>query len=452
MPLSLTIFSLLSAAFFLFSLLFFYTSLREGENRAAVLSLIGAVFYSIFFIGIYLLQSSSIYLILNSFVLSILILFLIPFKKKVPQQTKSSSRYDERDIMFARARYEPGSLAYEDYYVRRPEKKEVDDSIRAMPNLLEPGGRYYEPVKAKIAESYFDLIEKLIPLAEGNTADQKTQIEPSEISSQLKQMAGELGAVDAGIAKLHPNHVYSITGRGPSGYGKKIELDHPYIIVFTVEMDHHTMSNAPKIEVIVESAKKYLESAKISIAIASFIRSLGYNARAHMDMNYQLILPAAAVDAGIGEMGRLGLLMHPKYGPRIRLGAVSTELPLIVDKPVLFNGKEFCKECKKCATNCPSGAISFGEAKENRGVKKWTTNQEVCYRFWREAGSDCGICLSVCPYSKPNRFVHNVVRFFAKNSVLTHKPIMWADHLFYGKKPGRINQNVQSPNPNDQKI
>ncbi len=443
MALPLTIFSFLSITFILYLLLFFFSSLNEDENRAAIFSFIVAVVYCSFFIGLYLLQSTTFYWFLNSLILAVLVLLLIPFKKNNLHQSRCNSRYDERDIMFARARYEPNSLAYEDYYTRRPEKKQIDDALRAMPNLLEKGGRFYEPVKAKIAETYFDLIEELVPLVDGDPTETKVHIEPDKISSQLKQIAKELGAVDAGIAELLPHHIYSFTGRGPDGYGKQINLAHPYIFVFAVEMDYKTMSKAPKVDVVLESSKKYLECAKTSIAISSFIRSLGYQARAHMDMNYQVILPAAAVDAGLGEMGRLDLLMHPKYGPRIRLGAVSTDLPLIVDKPQYFNGKKFCQVCKKCATNCPSGAISFGETKENRGVKKWTTNQEACYKLWREVGSDCGICMAVCPYSKPNSFVHNVVRFFARNSVLSHKAIVWADNFFYGRKPNRINRNVQ---------
>ena len=35
-------------------------------------------------------------------------------------------RTDERDTMFARAHYTPGSEAYEEYYKRFPEKKNID--------------------------------------------------------------------------------------------------------------------------------------------------------------------------------------------------------------------------------------------------------------------------------------------------------------------------------------
>jgi len=61
---------------------------------------------------------------------------------------------------------------------------------------------------------------------------------------------------------------------------------------------------------------------------------LGYSATANHLRHYDALLVPLAVDAGLGETGRLGYLMTRDYGPRVRLGAVTTDLPLIPDKPV----------------------------------------------------------------------------------------------------------------------
>ena len=42
----------------------------------------------------------------------------------------------------------------------------------------------------------------------------------------------------------------------------------------------------------------------------------------------------AAVDAGLGEMGRFGYLITKELGPRVRIFAVTTGLPLVADNPV----------------------------------------------------------------------------------------------------------------------
>ena len=68
-----------------------------------------------------------------------------------------------------------------------------------------------------------------------------------------------------------------------------------------------------------------------------------------------------AIDAGFGQLGRNGLLVHPEYGSRLALAKVITDMPLEPDAPSDFGLTEFCEVCDICAKNCPSRAISFGD-------------------------------------------------------------------------------------------
>ena len=102
-----------------------------------------------------------------------------------------------------------------------------------------------------------------------------------------------------------------------------------------------------------------------------------------MDGNYRVMCDPVAYDAGLGELGRLGLLITPQFGPRIRLSIVSTNLPLVYDNPIVLGVQDFCAFCKKCAVNCPSGAVAMGEKGIYNGIEKWQSNQESCYSFWR---------------------------------------------------------------------
>jgi epoxyqueuosine reductase QueG len=54
-------------------------------------------------------------------------------------------------------------------------------------------------------------------------------------------------------------------------------------------------------------------------------------------------------------------LITKKYGPRVRIAKVFTNLPMAVDEPIEFGVKEFCDTCKKCAEHCPGQAIMYGE-------------------------------------------------------------------------------------------
>ncbi len=422
-----------NSIFLIYFGLFLLSSIVEKEKRAALVSLAILLFLSLtlLFIGLTSVLNS-FYWGLNIIVLATLAVIFTPYGGVASTRIiDTQTRFDERDIMFARARYVAGSDAYRDYYRRHPQRKKTDDVLRAMPNLLSPGGRHYEAVAAKMADTNFTLTEKLIPFCQGTPATEKMSVPAAEATAAVKRLVLSLGAVDVGVARLDPIHLYSHVGRGPGGYGSPITDEFENVIVFAVEMDFDAMRHAPKMPVVVESSKQYLEAAKIAINAASFIRSLGYNARAHTDANYRFMLPAAAVDAGLGEVGRIGYLIHPKYGARVRLGAVTTDIPLDFDSPVAFGVQHFCRICKKCATHCPAGAISHGAEKPVRGVLKWSTNQEACYRYWRTVGTDCGICMRVCPYSKPGNFAHDVVRFVIRQNPVARRLAAWGDKTLY---------------------
>ena len=72
------------------------------------------------------------------------------------------------------------------------------------------------------------------------------------------------------------------------------------------------VSAAPSASIVMESGQQYLGSGIIALQVAAFIRNLGFEARAHIDGNYEVVCPLVARDAGLGEIGRMGLLMTPK--------------------------------------------------------------------------------------------------------------------------------------------
>ena len=118
-----------------------------------------------------------------------------------------------------------------------------------------------------------------------------------------------------------------------------------------------------------------------------------------------------AIDAGLGELGRLGLLLTPEFGARQRICKVFTDLPLEADKPIDFGIQKFCETCLHCAHVCPSQAIPRGERSLERtsmsnrpGIKRWHINVAKCYLFWvSNKGIDCSNCIAACPWSYPNR-------------------------------------------------
>ncbi|MCK4573314.1 MAG: reductive dehalogenase, partial [candidate division Zixibacteria bacterium] len=339
------------------------------------------------------------------------------------------------DTAFAREEYLPGTDKYSQYYARHPEYKNNDDNIRTLPPFLEEGGRYYDAAVSEEVKSIFSKIRMMATQVDGDVNPSCKPVEAEAITAHIKRMMVILGADDVGIARLNPMFVYSHVGRGPEKWGQPIENKHKFAIAFVIEMDYDRVETAPRLPAVLESAENYLKAAQISVSVARYIRALGYPARAHIsDSNYQIMLPPVAHEAGLGELGRLGYLVTPKFGPRVRLGVVTTDLPLVLDEPITFGLQDFCEKCLKCAANCPSAAIVKNGKSDQRGVEKWQLDIECCYRYWRLAGTDCGLCMKVCPYSHPPTLVHNIVRAGTMRSSIARTMAVWGDDVFYGRR------------------
>ncbi|HEX9974768.1 MAG TPA: reductive dehalogenase, partial [bacterium] len=348
-------------------------------------------------------------------------------------------------------RLKPGSPEFEAYYHAHPEKIKIDDAIRSLPQLGNPGSKTYHPLLAPFHVAIFEVLEQMTRHIEWTPCpieSEKMNISPNEITERIKGFARYLGADLVGITKLNPAYVYSHIGRAPGNWGEAIELNHTHAIAIAVEMRHDMIRHAPESPTITESAFSYFENARIVMILAKYINLLGYEARAHVDGNYRVMCIPIAADAGLGELGRLGLLITPKFGPRVRLSVVTTNLPLKVDKPISFGVQDFCSFCKKCATNCPSRSIDLGEKKIYAGVEKWQSDQENCYRFWRKQGTDCAICVKVCPYSYPAAPIHNFVRWLVRRNHIARRLMFLGDTFFYGNRP-KISASFQDwHNPN----
>jgi len=375
--------------------------------------------------------------------LGLLILFFSPLKKKEIEIVGDQRRIDERDIIFSRFEYREGTEIFDEYYKRKPEYKKRDDDIRKFPDILSPVHMSKNPVLFSLAAAEFDFLEHQLILVDGRESGEKACLSPPENTRMIKAVIKYLGSDLCGICLLNQAYIYSHVGRGPENYGKDIELKHKYAIVFALEMDLEMVASAPDVPVIVETGKKYVEAARISITVADLIRRLGYPSRAHIaGSNYQAVLPPLGCEAGLGELGRLGILITPKFGPRIRLGLITTDLPLVVDKPKKLGIQNFCQKCQKCARDCPSHAIPHGEKVEENGVMKWVLDREACYRFWRKAGTDCAVCIHVCPYSKADNIFHRLLRKTIEKSAAAQSLSIRADDFFYGRVPLRRKSSI----------
>jgi reductive dehalogenase len=411
-------------------------SIWESEGRAARVAFGMAALTSLPLFLASLLPVAIKLVILGVTIGGGIALFLLPIGRVERGNDVPRQRFDERDVVFARARLVPGSPEYEAYYAMRPGNRAVDDEIRALPGLLSLTASKANPLAFASAEASFCLTGALREEVDGPVAAVRPELTAAQMTSYVKNSVRYYGAYTVGITELQPYHVYSHIGRGSGEYGAPITLDHRYAIAFTVEMDHAMTGTAPNAPTTMESARQYVEAARVALQLGYLIRWLGYPARAHIDGNYRVIAPLVARDAGLGEIGRMGLLMTPELGPRVRLGVVTTDMPLIPDQrdddtSVL----DFCRICQKCAETCPSRSIPAGDREEIDGALRWRINPDSCFRYWNRVGTDCARCMAVCPYSHPNNPAHNLVRWAVRRSGMARRAALRMDDVFYGRKP-----------------
>ena len=448
---------------------FAVVSWREGERRASLLAIVIASIVAGLYLGVGFFafagrEALGWGLIGLPFLASGVLLW--PRSARIEYDHREpTARVDECDTMFSRRELVPRTQRYEDYYRAHPELLAVDEAWRKKPGLLSPGTRYFHREAFAAADASFLAVDELHGLVEdpqeGENSAAAVDGKPSREEDEgresttgiarpegapdrnasaedtrfLCSWAKKLGAVSCGVTELREAHFYTVGGRRER-YGLPIHSTHTHALAFTVEMDHRMMLSSPDASTVMESAQQYFNAGAIAVQLAVAIRKLGFSARAHIDANYQVICPLVARDAGLGEIGRMGLLMTPRLGPRVRIGVVTTDLPLHVtprrEDPAI---EDFCSICKKCAVVCPSQAISREDAKEQGGVRRWRIDPEACFSYWCDSGTDCGRCVSTCPFSHPDQFYHNLIRWGIRRSPLFRQLALRLDDLFYGRKP-----------------
>ena len=252
-------------------------------------------------------------------------------------------------------------------------------------------------------EGFLDPLDPYFPKAE-----QKIEVEdPTRIAREIKNICKFFGAHIVGITNIdkrwHYQYRYDLKNQGdrpndlPGGLTNVIVIGHA--------MDYDLVQTYPSALAGASCGSGYSHEAASVVQISQYIRNLGYEAVS--SMNDTALAVPYAIKAGLGEYGRNQLVITPEFGPRVRFSKIFTDLPMALDQPKKFGITEFCNICERCADACPPKAIprgqptEFGPNKSSiRGVVKWTADCEKCFGYWARMGSDCAICMRVCPFNK----------------------------------------------------
>ncbi len=442
---------LVDLLFLCLAVIFTIESLREKEPRAPAFGMIGVAFHLVAAILLLLWPASRLPLtVFLGLLLAGGLALLVPGKANSRALQGSAGfvvgdvvRADERDIVFARNRsLQPRSEAYRRYYEAHPEREAADAARRNRGGPLGKIGAIdhgYPPNVAMVLAA-FAMPVHLGPHAHVDPPPDAVRIEmePERASRIVKGLARHLGADLVGICRVDSHWAYSRRGEifydNWAEWGAEIAAPLPFAVLLATEMDHANVGGGPHTPAVVESAVNYAKGAFIATELAQWFGGMGFRAAAHHNRHYDLLMVPLAVDAGLGEYGRLGYLVADRYGPRVRLFAVTTDMPLEPDQPVDLGVEGFCRRCLKCAHACPSRSVPEGEPVEAGGTLRWKINPETCFDYWGKVGTDCSVCMGVCPFSRPHRSLHRLVRWVLKRSPLARNTLPAIDNLIYGRK------------------
>ena len=269
---------------------------------------------------------------------------------------------------------------------------------------------------------------------------------PKEASQIVRKAAHLFGADQVGFAELDRRWVYShyfdeetkkdypIMFSDEPGYqqydqpirledGTRVipkEMRHVVVLLHEWGKDVEGTEYAPTLLTEGLSTLAYARMAPTLWMLAEFIRGLGYNAIPAAN-DTALSIPLA-VDAGLGQLGRHGLLINPKLGSRCRISKIFTDLPLEPAGAVDSGITEFCNACLKCVPKCGTGAISKGnrsfeplDESNGTGVLSWKVDAKKCMTFQIRVGTTCSTCVRRCAWTKPPRRFYAIPRFFIRN-------------------------------------
>ncbi|MEM6852647.1 MAG: ortho-chlorophenol reductive dehalogenase, partial [Pseudomonadota bacterium] len=126
------------------------------------------------------------------------------------------------------------------------------------------------------------------------------------------------------------------------------EIPEPTVVVLGVAHDYDLLKDMPETPVnpngVFDVAQQYARGTRAAFALANWIRSQGFMAKAYPGpLASNLLLIPPAIDAGFGELGKHGSIINRTHGSGFRLAGVTTDMPLIETQQDEFGADAFCQ-------------------------------------------------------------------------------------------------------------
>lgn len=116
------------------------------------------------------------------------------------------------------------------------------------------------------------------------------------------------------------------------------------------------------------------------------------------DISHKMI----ATRAGLGWIGKTDLFVSERFGPRLRLASILTDMPLPLSREPVTESR--CGTCSVCVAECPGNAAN-GQLWDTDTHRNEFFDPFRCREYCRKISHEklnrtislCGKCISVCP-------------------------------------------------------
>ncbi len=211
----------------------------------------------------------------------------------------------------------------------------------------------------------------------------------AEWTSALLAHAAGLDLDLVGIARVDPDWVFE-------GH----TVTQQYAVMIGIAHDYAEIRHVPNGRGGAEVVRQYARGARVAKELAGWFRLQGHDATPHGGpMAGPMLLIPAALACGFGELGKHGSIINAQFGSSFRLACVFTDVPLVPTRAARIGVDDFCKNCQVCSRACPPDAI-LPEKSWVRGRRRWYVDFDRCLPYFNE-NFGCGICIAVCPFSRP---------------------------------------------------
>lgn len=169
------------------------------------------------------------------------------------------------------------------------------------------------------------------------------------------------------------------------------KFDFKSAIVISHEMPQEILNARASIQAQDLNNDLYENFGKISYSISDYLRKNGYETYVAHPREEKINFSKLAERANMGNIGKRGLFISPKFGPKQKIAAILVRIKNLPVTKVNEHSwiREYCETCNSCIRKCPEKALSFlGDEVQ--------FNQNVCIG----CSQGCTECIKACPFYK----------------------------------------------------